>query len=166
MQRPVLSTRPAFHALASHYVEAGKWQMRALFTQDPARFDRLSLEAAGLLHDYSKNRGDTTTMRLLADLARDSGVEQKRDAMFAGEKINTTEQRAVLHTALRAPRGETLMVDGQNVIQEVHAVLDRIHAFSERVRSGQWCGRSGKPITDIVNIGIGGSDLGPKMACL
>jgi glucose-6-phosphate isomerase len=166
MQRPVLSTRPAFHALASHYVEAGKWQMRTLFAQDPDRFDRLSLEAAGLLLDYSKNRVDATTMHLLADLARDCGVEQKRDAMFAGEKINTTEQRAVLHTALRAPRGETLMVDGQNVMQEVHAVLDRIHAFSERVRSGQWCGRSGKPITDIVNIGIGGSDLGPEMACL
>ncbi len=166
MQRPVLSTRPAFHALASHYVEAGKWQMRTLFAHDPDRFDRLSLEAAGLLLDYSKNRVDATTMRLLADLARDCGVEQKRDAMFAGEKINTTEQRAVLHTALRAPRGETLMVDGQNVMQEVHAVLDRIHAFSERVRSGQWCGRSGKPITDIVNIGIGGSDLGPEMACL
>jgi glucose-6-phosphate isomerase len=165
MQRPILSTRPAFHALASHYVEAGKWQMRALFAQDPDRFDRLSLEAAGLLLDYSKNRVDATTMRLLADLARDCDIEQKRDAMFAGEKINTTEQRAVLHTALRAPRGETLMVDGQNVMQEVHAVLDRIHAFSERVRSGEWRGRSGEPITDIVNIGIGGSDLGPEMAC-
>jgi glucose-6-phosphate isomerase len=166
MRRPALSTSPAFQALASHCAEATQWKLRDLFAQEPDRFDRFSMEAAGLLLDYSKNRIDATTMRLLTRLARDCGVEQRRDAMFAGEKINTTEQRAVLHTALRAPKGIRLMVDGQNVMQEVHAVLERMQAFSERVRSGQWCGRSGKPITDIVNIGIGGSDLGPEMVCL
>jgi glucose-6-phosphate isomerase len=166
MRRPALSTRPAFQALASHCADAAQWKLRDLFAQEPDRFDRFSMEAAGLLLDYSKNRVDATTMRLLAELAHDCGVEQRRDAMFAGEKINTTEQRAVLHTALRAPKGTCLIVDGQDVMQEVHAVLDRMQAFSERVRSGQWCGRSGKPITDIVNIGIGGSDLGPEMVCL
>jgi glucose-6-phosphate isomerase len=166
MRQPALSTRPAFQALASHCADAAQWKLRDLFAQEPDRFDRFSMEAAGLLLDYSKNRVDATTMRLLTELARDCGVEQRRDAMFSGEKINTTEQRAVLHTALRAPQGSSLMVDGQDVMQEVHAVLERMQAFSERVRSGQWCGRSGKPITDIVNIGIGGSDLGPEMVCL
>ena len=139
--------------------------MRTLFAEQEDRFDRFSVEAAGLLLDYSKNRLNAHTMQLLMQLARERGVEERRDAMFAGEKINTTEHRAVLHTALRMPRNSSLMVDGQNAIQEVHAVLDHIQAFSERVRSGQWTGHSGKPITDIVNIGIGGSDLGPEMVC-
>jgi glucose-6-phosphate isomerase len=165
MSHTALTAVAAFHALQSHYGEAKEWQMRELFSREPARFARFSIEAAGLLLDYSKNRISETTMRLLLALARERNVEQRRDAMFAGEKINTTEQRPVLHTALRAPRTETLLVDGQNVMQEVHAVLDHIKVFSDRVRSGQWLGSSSKPITDIVNIGIGGSDLGPEMVC-
>ncbi len=165
MHRTALTETPSFQALAEHYAEACKWQMRALFTEQPGRFDRFSLEAAGLFLDYSKNRINDTTLQLLLQLAREREVERRRDAMFAGEKINTTERRAVLHTALRAPRSSQLIVDGQNVMQEVHAVLDHIGAFSERVRSGNWLGRSGRPITDIVNIGIGGSDLGPEMTC-
>ena len=165
MLRPPLATAPAFHALQSHYAEASEWQMRSLFAQEPDRFGRYSIEAAGLLLDYSKNRISDTTLQLLLQLARERGVEHRRDAMFAGEKINTTEHRAVLHTALRAPSDSTLVVDGQDVVQEVHAVLDHMHGFVERVRSGQWLGRSGKPITDVVNIGIGGSDLGPAMVC-
>ncbi|HEX7636454.1 MAG TPA: glucose-6-phosphate isomerase [Noviherbaspirillum sp.] len=165
MDRPTLPHTTAFQALTSHHTEARNWQMRTLFAEQEDRFDRFSVEAAGLLLDYSKNRLNAHTMQLLMQLARERGVEERRDAMFAGEKINTTEHRAVLHTALRMPRNSSLMVDGQNAIQEVHAVLDHIQAFSERVRSGQWTGHSGKPITDIVNIGIGGSDLGPEMVC-
>jgi glucose-6-phosphate isomerase len=160
-----LTATETFKALQQHYADAQTWQMRNLFAQDAQRFERFSLEAAGLLLDYSKNRLNHETMRLLIGLAQERGVEGQRDAMFAGEKINFTENRAVLHTALRAPRSATLRVDGQDVIGDVHAVLDRMEAFSERIRSGQWKGYSGKPITDIVNIGIGGSYLGPKMAC-
>jgi glucose-6-phosphate isomerase len=165
MSHSALTAVAAFRALQSHYGEAKDWQLRDLFSTDTSRFDRFSIEAAGLLLDYSKNRIDPTTMRLLASLAREREVEKRRDAMFAGEKINITEHRPVLHVALRAPRTERLLVDGQNVVQEVHAVLDHIAAFSDRVRSGQWLGCSGKPINDIVNIGIGGSDLGPEMVC-
>ncbi|MEN3294125.1 MAG: glucose-6-phosphate isomerase, partial [Burkholderiales bacterium] len=165
MSHSALTAVAAFRALQSHYGEAKDWQLRDLFSTDTSRFDRFSIEAAGLLLDYSKNRIDPTTMRLLASLAREREVEKRRDAMFAGEKINITEHRPVLHVALRAPRAERLLVDGQNVVQEVHAVLDHIAAFSDRVRSGQWLGCSGKPINDIVNIGIGGSDLGPEMVC-
>jgi glucose-6-phosphate isomerase len=165
MPHSALTAAAAFRALQSHYGEAKDWQLRELFSTDTARFDLFSIEAVGLLLDYSKNRIDPTTMRLLAALARERKVEQRRDAMFAGEKINTTEHRPVLHVALRAPRTKRLLVDGQNVVPEVHAVLDHIKAFSDRVRSGQWLGCSGKPINDIVNIGIGGSDLGPEMVC-
>jgi glucose-6-phosphate isomerase len=165
MSHIALTAVAAFHALQSHYGEAKDWQLRELFSSEPARFSQFSIEAAGLLLDYSKNRISDKTMRLLLALARERDVGKRRDAMFAGEKINTTEHRPALHTALRAPRTETLLVDGQNVMQEVHAVLDRIQVFSDRVRSGQWLGCSGKPITDIVNIGIGGSDLGPEMVC-
>src|SRR5205823_9126983 len=133
---------------------------------DPQRFERLSLDAAGLFLDYSKNRLDGRTLALLAELARERGVERLRDAMFAGEKINLTEGRAVLHTALRAPREQQITVDGQDVSADVHAVLARVKTFSDAVRSGAWLGHTGKQITDIVNIGIGGSDLGPKMVCL
>lgn len=166
MSEPSLTSSASFQALETHAIEAEDWQMRSLFAADPQRFERMSLEAAGLFLDYSKNRVDGRTLELLVALARERGVEQRRDAMFAGEKINNTEQRAVLHTALRAPRDAKLVVDGQDVIADVHAVLDRIKAFTNAVRSGEWLGHTGKPITDVVNIGIGGSDLGPKMACL
>jgi glucose-6-phosphate isomerase len=161
-----LTSTASFQALETHAVEAEDWQMRQLFAADPQRFERLSVEAAGLFLDYSKNRLDGRTLELLAALARERKVEQRRDAMFAGEKINNTENRAVLHTALRAPKGTKLVVDGQDVIADVHEVLGRVRAFTDAVRNGQWLGHTGKPITDIVNIGIGGSDLGPKMVCL
>lgn len=136
-----------------------------MFNDNPQRFEQLSIEAAGLMLDYSKNLLNHETLQLLCALARERKVEALRDAMFKGEKINLTEQRAVLHTALRAPRGAVLDVDGKDVNREVHAVLDRLNAFAARVRSGEWLGYGGKAITDIVNIGIGGSDLGPEMAC-
>jgi glucose-6-phosphate isomerase len=166
MSLPPLTSTAGFQALETHAIDAEDWQMRSLFAADPQRFERMSVEAAGLFLDYSKNRLDGRTLELLAALARERGVERQRDAMFAGEKINNTENRAVLHTALRAPRHAQLVVDGQDVTRDVHAVLDRVKAFTDLVRSGEWLGHTGKPITDIVNIGIGGSDLGPKMVCL
>ncbi|SFC87479.1 glucose-6-phosphate isomerase [Massilia yuzhufengensis] len=166
MRQPSLTSTASFHALETHAIEAEDWQMRSLFAADPQRFERLSCEGAELFLDYSKNRLDGRTLELLAALARERGVEQRRDAMFAGERINNTENRAVLHTALRAPRGAKLSVDGQDVNADVHAVLGRVKAFTDAVRSGEWLGHTGKPITDIVNIGIGGSDLGPKMVVL
>ncbi len=166
MRQPALTSTASFQALATHAVDIRDVRMRDLFGADPQRFKTMSLEAAGLFLDYSKNRLYGRTLELLAELARERGVEARREAMFAGEKINLTEQRAVLHTALRAPGDATLSVDGQDVIADVHAVLARMRAFSDAVRSGAWLGHSGKPITDIVNIGIGGSDLGPKMVCL
>ncbi|MES3023320.1 MAG: glucose-6-phosphate isomerase [Pseudomonadota bacterium] len=166
MRQPALTATASFQALETHAIDAEDWQMRGLFAADPQRFSKMSLEAASLFLDYSKNRLDARTLELLADLARERGVEQQRDAMFAGEKINLTEGRAVLHTALRAPRECALEVDGQDVAADVHAVLERVRVFTDAVRSGAWLGHSGKPITDIVNIGIGGSDLGPKMVCL
>ena len=165
MQQPNLTDAPAFQALSKHFAEAKDWQMRALFAQQPDRFPRFSIEAAGLLLDYSKNRLNGKTMDLLFQLARERELEQQRAAMFSGKKINTTEDRSVLHTALRLPRNASLVVDGQDVVPEVHAVLGHIQAFSDRVRSGQWTGCTGQPVTDIVNIGIGGSDLGPEMTC-
>jgi len=166
MHLPALPHSAAFQALQNHTVEARDWQLKELFGTTPDRFSRFSLEAAGLFLDYSKNRVDPNTMHLLCDLARERGVEPAREALFTGEKVNTTEHRAALHTALRMPRTQTLMVDGHNVGAEVHQVLDRIKQFTDRVRSGEWLGHSGKPITDIINIGIGGSDLGPKMVTL
>ncbi|TFW36209.1 glucose-6-phosphate isomerase [Massilia horti] len=166
MRKPALTSTASYQALETHAIEAEDWHLRALFAADPQRFERMSVEAAGLFLDYSKNRVDGRTLELLAALARERGVEQQRDAMFAGEKINNTENRAVLHAALRAPIDTRLVVDGQDVIAEVHAVLARMKAFTDAVRNGDWLGHTGKPITDIVNIGIGGSDLGPKMACL
>lgn len=166
MRQPALTTTASYQALKTHAATARHWQMRELFAADPQRFSTLSLQAANLFLDYSKNRLDSTTISLLTDLARKRGVEDRRAAMFAGEKINLTERRAVLHTALRLPRDKVLTVDGQNVTADVHAVLDRVKDFTDRVRSGNWLGHSGKPITDVVNIGIGGSDLGPKMAVL
>ena len=166
MRQPSLTSTASFQALAAHAIDSTDWQMRDLFAADPLRFKNMSVEAAGLFLDYSKNRLDRRTLELLVELARERGVEERREAMFRGEKINLTEQRAVLHTALRAPLDCALVVDGQDVSADVHAVLARLRAFSDAVRSGAWLGYSGKPITDIVNIGIGGSDLGPKMVCL
>ncbi|MCS0581431.1 glucose-6-phosphate isomerase [Massilia pinisoli] len=166
MRQPSLTSTASYQALQSHAKDAQQWQMRDLFAQDPQRFERLSSEAAGLFLDYSKNRLDGRTLALLANLARERGVEKLRDAMFNGDKINLTEHRAVLHTALRAPKDKQITVDGQDITADVHSVLARIRTFSDAVRNGQWLGHTGKEITDIVNIGIGGSDLGPKMVCL
>ena len=165
MRQPSLTTTASYAALETHAIEAEDWQLRSLFS-NPHRFPELTVDAAGLFLDYSKNRLDARTLELLHELAQERGVETLRDAMFAGERINLTESRAVLHTALRAPRGTPLVIDGQDVNADIHAVLERVRAFSDAVRAGTWLGHSGKPITDIVNIGIGGSDLGPKMVCL
>ena len=165
MRVQAITAAQAFQALQQHYADAKNWQMRELFSREPARFPELSVEAAGLFLDYSKNRLNGATMALLCALARERNVEARRDAMFAGEKVNFTEHRAALHTALRAPRGDGMRLDGQDIGNDVHGVLDRIRAFTDRIRSGEWRGCTGKEITDIVNIGIGGSDLGPKMAC-
>ncbi|MFJ3315728.1 glucose-6-phosphate isomerase [Herbaspirillum huttiense] len=166
MHTTALTDTAAFQALQAHHATAVQWHLRDLFAQQPDRFERMHVRAAGLLLDYSKNRLNADTLDLLLSLARERDVEALREAMFSGEKINFTEQRAVLHTALRAPADDrTAQVDGQPVAQEVHAVLQHIRAFSERVRSGQWRGYTGREITDIVNIGIGGSFLGPQMVC-
>lgn len=162
---PSLVATPAFQSLQQHHAEAKNWQVRDLFTQDPDRFSKLSVEGAGLFLDYSKNSVTDKTMQLLCDLARETQVEAQRDAMFAGKEINRTEHRAVLHTALRRPRSDQLLLDGKDIIPDIHEVLDRMGLFSERVRSGEWRGYDGREITDVVNIGIGGSYLGPKMTC-
>ena len=159
-----LTALPAWKALEAHHQQVEALHLRELFAQDATRGERLTLEAAGLYLDYSKNRVTDETLKLLLNLARETGVEAKRAAMFAGEKINVTEDRAVLHTALRAPRGATVLVDGHNVVPDVHEVLDRMGAFADQIRAGTWLGYTGKPIRNIVNIGIGGSDLGPVMA--
>jgi glucose-6-phosphate isomerase len=159
-----LTQRPAWQALQAHFQQTKDVHLRQLFAQDAKRGERLTAEAAGLYLDYSKNRVTDETLRLLLQLADESGLRQRIDAMFKGEKINVTEKRAVLHVALRAPRNAVITVDGQNVVPEVHAVLDKMSAFSEKVRSGQWKGYTGKRIRNVINIGIGGSDLGPAMA--
>jgi glucose-6-phosphate isomerase len=159
-----LSQRPAWKALADHYEKARRWHLRELFEQDPGRGERLTAEAAGLYLDYSKNLVTDETLELLLQLADQSGLRARIDAMFRGEKINTTERRAVLHAALRAPSGASIVVDGENVVPHVHAVLDRMEDFSNRVRSGAWKGHTGRRIVNVINIGIGGSDLGPVMA--
>jgi glucose-6-phosphate isomerase len=156
--------RAAWSALTVHYKTVSKLHLRQLFADDPKRGQRLAVEAVGLYLDYSKNRVTDETIRLLLQLAEESDLRARIDAMFSGEKINVTEKRAVLHVALRAPRGASILVDGKNVVPEVHAVLDRMTDFSARVRSGEWKGHTGKRIYNIVNIGIGGSDLGPVMA--
>ena len=152
-----------FASLSAHYRAVSQLDLRTLFADDPQRFDRYSLRAAGLFLDYSKNLITAETIELLMAMARSSDLEARRDAMFAGKKINQTEQRAVLHTALRAPRTPALIIDGKDIQPEIHAVLDQMRAFSDAVRKGSWIGRSGKPITDVVNIGIGGSYLGPRL---
>jgi len=159
-----LRSRPAWSALTQHYEKIRDIHLRDLFASDPTRGERMSAEAAGLYLDYAKNRITDETLALLIDLADQSGLAQRSSAMFAGERINTTENRPVLHVALRMPRDATLIVDGVDVVAQVHATLDRMAAFCQRIRSGEWRGFTGKPITAIVNIGIGGSDLGPVMA--
>jgi glucose-6-phosphate isomerase len=161
---PPLTRRPAWQALRAHYDQVKDLHLRKLFADDPKRGERLTAEGAGLFLDYSKNRVTDETLRLLLELAQQSGLLGRIDAMFHGEKINVTEKRAVLHVALRAPRGRRIVVDGQDVVPEVHEVLDRMADFSNRVRSGAWKGYTGKPIRAVINIGIGGSDLGPVMA--
>jgi len=156
--------RSAWKALESHYKTVSNLHLRQLFADDPNRGQRMAVEAVGLYLDYSKNRVTDETLKLLLQLAEESGLRARIDAMFRGEKINITEKRAVLHVALRAPKDATILVDGKNVVPEVHAVLDQMAAFSNRVRSGEWKGHTGKRIRNIVNIGIGGSDLGPVMA--
>jgi glucose-6-phosphate isomerase len=161
---PFLTRLPAWHALEEHYLKIKDIHLRQLFAQDQERGEQFTVEAAGISLDYSKNRVTAETIRLLLKLAEDCGLRQHIDAMFRGEKINVTEGRAALHVALRAPRDQTILVDGKNVVPEVHEVLDRMAGFADRVRSGRWKGYTAKPIRNVVNIGIGGSDLGPVMA--
>ena len=166
MKAPIkpLTRRPAWKALAAHHKKIKGWHLRKLFAADPKRGERMTVEAGGLFLDYSKNRITGETLKLLLKLADESGLKTRIKAMFNGEKINITEHRAVLHVALRAPKGASILVDGKNVVPEVHAVLDKMDAFANRVRSGEWKGHTGRRIKNIVNIGIGGSDLGPVMA--
>jgi glucose-6-phosphate isomerase len=161
---PELLERKAWKALSKHHAEIGERHLRDLFAEDPGRGERLVAEGAGLFLDYSKNRVTDETLSLLTELAEESGVAERRDAMFRGEHINVSEDRAVLHVALRMPKDRSLIVDGEDVVKQVHEVLDRMSAFAERVRSGEWKGHTGKPIRNVINIGIGGSDLGPVMA--
>jgi glucose-6-phosphate isomerase len=159
-----MSTRQAWRALQAHFKKIRTLHLRDLFTQDPGRGERMTAEAAGISLDYSKNRITDETVRLLIELAEASGLRKRIDAMFRGDKINVTENRAVLHVALRAPQGTSIVVDGEDVVPQVHAVLEKMEAFSERVRGGEWKGHTGARIRNVINIGIGGSDLGPVMA--
>ena len=159
-----LTARASWKALQAHQSKIGERHLRTLFADDPTRGERLTAEAAGIFFDYSKNRVTDETITLLTRLAEEAGLRERIDAMFRGDRINLTEDRAVLHVALRAPRGASIVVDGKNVVPEVHAVLDAMSDFSNRVRSGAWKGHTGKRIRNVINIGIGGSDLGPVMA--
>jgi glucose-6-phosphate isomerase len=159
-----LTERAAWKALEAHHKNVRELHLRKLFADDPKRGERMTAEAVGLYLDYSKNRITDETLKLLLQLAEESGLRERIDAMFRGEKINITENRAVLHVALRAPKGASIVVDGENVVPQVHAVLDKMADFSDRLRSGAWKGHTGKRIRNVINIGIGGSDLGPVMA--
>jgi glucose-6-phosphate isomerase len=159
-----LTSLPSWNALQTHFAQTKNLHLRQLFADDPQRGERLTIEAVGVYLDYSKNRITDETLNLLLRLAEQSGLRARIDAMFRGEKINVTEKRAVLHVALRAPKGEKIIVDGEDVVPQVHAVLDKMANFSDRVRSGAWKGYTGKRIRNVINIGIGGSDLGPVMA--
>ena len=164
LQTTALTSRQAWKALDAHVRAIRGVHLRTLFADDPARGERMTAEGAGLFLDYSKNRATDETMRLLGQLAEESGLRARIDAMFRGEKINVTENRAVLHVALRAPRGASIVVDGKDVVPDVHAVLDKMAAFADRVRNGEWRCHTGKRVRNVINIGIGGSDLGPVMA--
>ena len=159
-----LPSRPAWKALAAHFASVKDIELKQLFADDPRRGERLTTEAMGVYFDYSKNRVTDTTIELLLQLAAESGLRERIDAMFRGDRINVSENRAVLHVALRAPRGASIVLDGKNVVPDVHAVLDRMAQFADRVRSGAWTGHTGKRIRNVINVGIGGSDLGPVMA--
>jgi len=161
---PKLTELPAWQALEAHFPRVRKIHLRKLFADDPTRGKRMTAEAIGIYFDYSKHRISDETLKLLLQLAQESGLKARIDAMFRGEKINVTEKRAVLHVALRAPKGQSIIVDGEDVVPQVHAVLNKMADFSNRVRRGEWMGHTGKPIRNIINIGIGGSDLGPVMA--
>ena len=154
----------AWKTLATHFRKVRKVHLRQLFADDPKRGERMTAEAVGLFLDYSKNRITDETLRLLVQLAKETGLRERIDAMFRGDKINITENRAVLHSALRAPRDASVLLDGKNVVPQVHAVLDKMSAFANRIRGGEWKGHTGKRIRNVINIGIGGSDLGPVMA--
>ena len=160
-----LANTAVFQKLKKHAEKAGKWSLKELFRNDPGRFPAMTLTAGGLFLDFSKNFLTKETLSLLLELAKECDLEKIRDRMFVGDKINTAEHRAVLHTALWAPRYEKVLVDGKNIIPDIQAVLDQMRRFSEKIHSGEWKGFTGKPITDIVNIGIGGSDVGPRMVC-
>jgi glucose-6-phosphate isomerase len=164
MNPRALTQSPAWQALQRHHQQIKKLHLRQLFTADPQRGERFAVEAVGLYFDYSKHRVTDETMQLLVNLAEACGLRQRIDAMFRGDRINITEDRAVLHIALRAPKGQSIVVDGEDVVPQVHAVLDRMADFATRVRSGTWKGYTGKRIRNVINIGIGGSDLGPVMA--
>src|SRR6202012_1013034 len=159
-----LTNRPAWKALQTHFDTIGKTHLRDLFASDPDRGTRFTAEADGIFLDYSKNRITDETLGLLKQLAEESGLRERTEAMFTGRKINITEDRAVLHVALRAPKSESILVDGEDVVPEVHKVLDKMSAFADRIRSGDWKGHTGKRIRNVVNIGIGGSDLRPVLA--
>ena len=159
-----VTASPAWKALEAHYQKVRELHLRKLFADDPKRGERMTVEAVGIYLDYSKNRITDETLKLLLQLAEECGLRARIDAMFRGEKINVTENRAVLHVALRAPKEASIVVDGENVVPQVHAVLDKMADFSNRVRSGEWKGHTGKRIRNVINIGIGGSDLGPVMA--
>ena len=163
---PLFNATQSYARLEAHALQAQTWHMRDLFATQANRFATLSVSAAGLFLDYSKNRMNPDTLSLLFELARECRVEEKRDAMFSGEQFNNTEHRGVLHTALRAPRNASVLFEGQDVIPEVHDVLERVADFTRRIHSGEWTGFTGRRITDVVNVGIGGSDLGPRMVCL
>src|ERR1700686_1612622 len=163
-QQTSLTGLPAWQALAAHVAQMRDVSLRSLFAGDPSRGVRFAAEAAGLYLDYSKNRITDETVRLLAGLAEACGLRERIEAMFRGERINNTEERAVLHVALRAPRDQSIVLDGDNVVPHVHEVLDRMAAFADQVRDGRWRGHTGQRVRTVINIGIGGSDLGPVMA--
>ena len=164
METKPLKERAAWKALKQHHEKVATTTMKDMFAADPLRGERLTIETGGIFLDYSKNRVTDETLKLLLELAQESGVAKHRDAMFRGDKINVTEDRAVLHIALRAPRSASIVVDGEDVVPQVHAVLDKMAGFADKIRSGEWKGFTGKKIKNVVNIGIGGSDLGPVMA--
>ncbi|MDE3051011.1 MAG: glucose-6-phosphate isomerase, partial [Nitrospirota bacterium] len=159
-----LTTRGAWKSLEAHYATVRPLHLRTLFADDPTRGERMRAEAVGIYFDYSKHRITDETLTLLLQLAEESGLRGRIDAMFRGDKVNVTEKRAALHVALRAPKGHSIIVDGEDVVPQVHAVLEKMAVFSSLVRRGEWRGYTGKAIRNVINIGIGGSDLGPVMA--